>query len=135
MVAFVADLMLSVVRTWTDHLADGTPIWDLLQLSFSVLLNAVVLSLVYRLMPRGKVRWTHAACGGVIVAVVWQIGSQVLSRVMLSGGYSAYGVVGSFIAVMLWIYCASFLLYLGGQLVQVLGNPYDPPLPGTASSP
>jgi uncharacterized BrkB/YihY/UPF0761 family membrane protein len=78
-------------------------------------------------MPRQRVRWTHALSGGLVVAVVWQFGSQLLSRFILGGNYSAYGVVGSFIAVMLWVYCASVLLYVGGQLVQVLGHPYEPP--------
>jgi membrane protein len=132
---FIADLLLSFVHTWTDRLTNGTSLWDLMQLVFSLVLNAIVFALVYRLMPRHKVRWLHAVCGGAMVAIVWQVGSQVLSRIMLRGGYSAYGVVGSFIAVMLWIYCASFLLYLGGQLVQVLGNPRNLPPPTPAADP
>ena len=126
-VFFAADLTFSAMRTWTDRMPAGTSIWDLTQLGFSIVLNSIVLALLYRLMPRQRVRWTHALCGGLVVAFVWQFGSQVLSRFILGGNYSAYGVVGSFIAVMLWVYCASILLYLGGQLVQVLGHPYEPP--------
>jgi membrane protein len=132
---FAADVSLTVVRTWTDALPAGTSIWDVFQFGFSIVLNSIVLALVYRLMPRRKVRWLHAAAGGVTVAVIWQFGSQLLSRFILGGNYSAYGVVGSFIAVMLWVYCASVLLYLGGQLVQVLGNPYEPPPVSPASPP
>lgn len=131
-VFFAADLTFSAMRTWTDQIPAGTSIWDLMQLGFSIVLNSIVLALLYRLMPRQRVRWTHALCGGLVVAFIWQFGSQVLSRFILSGNYSAYGVVGSFIAVMLWVYCASILLYLGGQLVQVLGHPYEPP---TSASP
>ncbi len=61
--------------------------------------------------------------GGLLVAVVWQIGSQLLARFVVGGNYSAYGVVGSFIAMMLWVYWASMVLYLGAQFVEVLGNP------------
>ncbi len=125
-VVFVANMLLPAVRIWTEHLPAGTSIWDVMQLGFSVGLNTLVLSLIYLLMPRRSVRWLHAACGGFVTAIVWQIGNELLSRFMTGGRYSAYGVVGSFIVVMLWVYCASFLLYLGGQLVQVLGHPYDP---------
>ena len=100
-----------------------------MQLGFSLGLNSLVLTLLYRLMPRRKVRWLHAAAGGVTAAVVWQFGGQILGRFILSGNYSAYGVVGSFIAFMLWVYGASIILYVGAQLVQVLGNPYEPPPP------
>ena len=134
-VIFAANLALSVVRTWTDELPAGTSIWDLMQLGFSVGLNTIVLSLIYLLMPRRRVRWVHALWGALITAVVWQIGNELLSRFMTGGRYSAYGVVGSFIVVMLWVYCASFLLYLGGQFVQVLGNPYDPTAANKPSKP
>jgi membrane protein len=126
-VFFVADLTFSAMHNWTDQMPAGTRIWDLTQLGFSIVLNTIVLALLYRLMPRQRVRWIHALCGGFVVAFIWQFGSQLLSRFILGGNYSAYGVVGSFIAVMLWVYCASILLYLGGQLVQVLGHPYEPP--------
>jgi membrane protein len=136
-VVFVADLVFSGIHAWTDQLPAGTSIWDLTQLGFTVFLNTIVMMLLYRLMPRRSVRWVHAFWGGLIFAVVWQIGSQLLSRHILGGTYSAYGVVGSFIAVMLWVYCACVLLYLGGQFVQVLGNPDNstPPVAPRKSSP
>ncbi len=59
------------------------------------------------------------------MAVAWQIGAQIVSRYVVGGHYTAYGVVGSFIAMMLWVYCASILLFLGAQLVQVLGHPEE----------
>ena len=62
-------------------------------------------------------------CVGILIAVIWQLGSQVVSRFIVGGNYSAYGVVGSFIAMMLWVYYASILLLLGAQMVQVLGHP------------
>ena len=60
---------------------------------------------------------------GILIAVIWQLGSQVVSRFIVGGNYSAYGVVGSFIAMMLWVYYASILLLFGAQMVQVLGHP------------
>ncbi len=123
LVVFVADLVLSAIHNWTDQLPGGTSIWDMTQFGFTISFNTVVMTLLYRLMPRRSVRWLHALCGGMIFAGVWQVGSQLLSRYILGGTYSAYGVVGSFIAVMLWVYCACVLLYLVGQFVQVLGNP------------
>ncbi|HEX3724630.1 MAG TPA: YihY/virulence factor BrkB family protein, partial [Pirellulales bacterium] len=124
-VAFAADILLAALRNWTEDLDGGILAWRAVQWGVSVALNGVVFALIYRLLPRAPVLWRHAAMGGFAVAVVWQLGSQLLSRFVLSGGYSAYGVVGSFIAVMLWVYCASLLLFLGGQFVQVLGHPQD----------
>ncbi len=120
---FAADLALSALRSSTQDLALDTAFWQWVQMGSGVVLNAVAMMLVYRLIPRPGVRWLHAAIGGVVVAIVWQIGGQVVSRLLIGGNYSAYGVVGSFIAMMLWVYYASIVLFLGAQLVQVLGNP------------
>jgi membrane protein len=126
-VAFAADLALAAVHTWAEvELPWSGLAWPGLQWTVSVLLNGIVFTLVFKLMPRVRVRWLHAACGGLLVAVTWQVGSQLVSRFIVGGNYSAYGVVGSFIAIMLWVYYASILLFLGGQLVQVLGHPNEP---------
>jgi membrane protein len=124
-VAFVANLMLTALETWAQSLQVGTWAWPDAQWVVNIGLNAVMLTLLYRLIPRAAVLWRHAAFGGLAVALVWQLGSQAVSRFIVGGNYSAYGVVGSFIAMMLWVYCASILLFFGAQMVQVLGHPEE----------
>jgi uncharacterized BrkB/YihY/UPF0761 family membrane protein len=40
---------------------------------------------------------------------------------VISGFYSAYGVVGSFLAVLIWMYYSSAVLFFGAEFVRVLG--------------
>ncbi|MBI3838545.1 MAG: YihY/virulence factor BrkB family protein [Planctomycetia bacterium] len=126
-VAFAADLILTAIKTWAQRLPVDTWAWQDAQSVLSISLNAIMLTLLYRLIPRAAVRWRDAFCGGIVVALVWQLGSQAVSWFVVGGNYSAYGVVGSFIAMMLWVYCASILLFFGAQMVQVLGYPEEPP--------
>jgi membrane protein len=129
--SFVADFVLAGLRTWAADSQSAIEAWPAVQSGTNIGINAIVLMLIYKLIPQAKVRWFHAACGGIMVAIVWQIGSQILARFVVGGNYSAYGVVGSFVAMMLWVYFASILLFLGGQLVQVLGHP-EPEMPDSA---
>ena len=136
--AFVAQLLLSGVQNWAleENLAWTYFLWPRLQFVISLTLNTVALTLVFKMIPRMTVRWRHALVGGTAVALSWQIGAHIVSRYIVGGHYTAYGVVGSFIAMMLWVYCASILLFLGAQLVQVLGHPEEnvTPLPAGRSS-
>ena len=138
-VAFLAELILTAFRNWgeAEQLFWTSSLVPWLHLITSLLLNALVLSMVFKMIPRTSVSWRHALTGGISVAIVWQIGSQIMSRFLVGGHYvTAYGVVGSFIAMMLWVYCASILLFLGAQLVQVLDHPEEspsPPRPSAAS--
>jgi membrane protein len=61
-----------------------------------------------------------------LAAVVWEIGRMILAAFLIGNKYSAYGVVGSFIAVMLWIYYASTVVFLGAEYVQVICRRCDP---------
>jgi len=128
-VSFVIGLVFTAVRTWAEdiswaeQLVGNGSFWHWSQLALSVALNALVLSLVFKMIPRARVRYLHSVCVGILIAIVWQLGSQVVSRFIVGGNYSAYGVVGSFIAMMLWVYYASILLLFGAQMVQVLGHP------------
>jgi membrane protein len=83
-------------------------------------LNCLLFAAIYRILPKTSVRWRNAAAGGLLTAFTWQIGQRVLESIMISNNYSAYGVVGSFLAVMLWMYYASAVVLLGAEFVRVL---------------
>ena len=61
--------------------------------------------------------------GGLFVSIIWLIGQRLLVSFVIGDGYTAYGVVGSFIAIMLWAYYASAALFLGAEFVQALSTP------------
>ena len=114
-VAFVTQLLFTGVQDWAEEeqLSWTMFLWPRLQIALSLTLNAGAMVVVFKMIPRTTVRWREAAIGALSVAVAWQIGAQIVSRYVVGGHYTAYGVVGSFIAMMLWVYCASILLFLG----------------------
>ena len=83
-------------------------------------LNCLLFTVIYKILPKAAVRWRDAAAGGLLTALTWQIGQRVLESIVISNNYSAYGVVGSFLAVMLWMYYASAVILLGAEFVRAL---------------
>ncbi len=77
-------------------------------------------TLIFKILPKAPVRWRDASAGGMLTAVTWQIGQRLLESFVISNNYSAYGIVGSFLAVMLWMYYASAVVLLGAEFVRVL---------------
>ena len=82
-------------------------------------LIATVLAIVYRVLPKSDLRWMDVWLGAILVAVAWEVGKQVLAWFVIGQNYSAYGVVGAFIALMAWIYYASILFFVGAEIVRV----------------
>ena len=75
--------------------------------------------MVFRTLPKSPVQWKYAAQGGLLVALTWEFGRMVLAAFLISDKYGAYGVVGAFIAILLWTYYASAIVLLAAEYVWV----------------
>ena len=54
-------------------------------------------------------------------SLLWEAGRQALAAYLLHLNYpSAYGIIGSFIAVMLWAYYAALVILFGAEYVRVI---------------
>jgi membrane protein len=122
-VAFAAGMILSSALELGDDLI-ALPTWlgTTLQLCISVVFNWAMFTLIYRFLPKKPVRWSEAAQGGLLVSIIWEIGRQLLAALVIGNKYSAYGVIGSFIAIMLWIYYGTIVLFFGAEFVQETCN-------------
>jgi membrane protein len=89
-----------------------------LTIILSLSATTVVFTLLYRLHPRGHVHWIDAFAAAAIGSIFWEVARQLLAVVLTNGRYSAYGVVGSFLAVMIWLYVGNSILYLGAMFVR-----------------
>ena len=114
LVALAAGIAASTVRSLTTQLAGGGWAWRLAEIALSAALFWLFFTLIYKSLPKARVRWPEAARGGLLAALLWEATRQLLACFFVGESYTAYGVVGSLIAVMLWIYVASSILFLGG---------------------
>jgi membrane protein len=135
---FIGTLVLSA----TEHYTTGIiPSFGMLrrplQILFSFGVNTALFTLVYRWIPKNPATLGPSFRGGLVAAAVWEIGRQILALVLIGTKYtSAYGVVGSFIGLMLWCYYAVAVLLLGAEYIQVICHPEEasgkPAPPGSA---
>ncbi len=119
-VVFLLNLVLTGIRPFVLDSTEGKALWQLVPTLVTVGLNCLLFAAIYKILPKVAVRWHAAAAGGLLTAFTWQIGQRVLESIVISNNYSAYGVVGSFLAVMLWMYYASAVVLLGAEFVHVL---------------
>jgi membrane protein len=120
--AMVASMVLSGVLQAMEPAAEAGP-WIQWATSFwiNLGLNLLALTLIYRTLPKPGIRWREALRGGIVAAILWEVGRQALAAYLLRLNYpSAYGIIGSFLAVMLWAYYASLVVLFGAEYVRVL---------------
>jgi membrane protein len=119
-IAFVADTVASAARPWVASFYGGNLLWSSSHMAASLVVNGVLLTLIYKLLPRTHVNWIAALRGGVLASLLWEISRQILGMIILGKKYTAYGVVGSLMALMLWIYIASCIFFFAAEYVRVV---------------
>lgn len=117
---FLAEISLTAVEKYAGQLVP-LPEWlsGFARYGIALAFNVLVFTLVYRWLPRVRVRWNEALRGAIVAAVGWEIGRQLLTWYLTGNQLSsAYGVIGSFIAIQLWCFFAVALIFLGASYIQ-----------------
>jgi len=132
--AFAANLVASALKPWAVEWFDGRS-WSLLQSGASLLVNGVLLTAIYVVLPKARVMWKHALRGGVLATVLWELTRQVLSLAVFGHRYSTYGLVGSVLLLMVWAYVASAVFVFSAGYVRILCDNPAKTSPGEAEAP
>lgn len=92
---------------------------------------AGLFTVLFKVLPDAVIRWRDAAIGGVVTAVLFEIG-RILLAIYLSktAPGSSYGASGSLVALLLWINYSSLIVLFGAEFAQVFarwrGEPIRP---------
>ncbi|XZE45278.1 YihY/virulence factor BrkB family protein [Pirellulaceae bacterium SH467] len=122
LVLFASSMLMAQFRSLTGStLPSLQHVFHFFDTAVTVGLNGVLFGFVYRWLPKKKVHWLDALRGGLLAACVWELGRTLLGMFFIGMRYtSAYGVIGSFIAILLWCYYGISILFFGAEYVQVL---------------
>ncbi|HET6327949.1 MAG TPA: YihY/virulence factor BrkB family protein [Planctomycetaceae bacterium] len=135
---FIGTLVLFAMEQYTKGIIPGSHLlWRPLQSLVSLGTNTLLFSLIYRSLPKKPAPFKYCLRGGLLAATIWEIGRQILAALLIGTRYTAaYGVIGSFIGLMLWCYYGVAVLLMGAEYIEVRwhapGN--KPPNDSNASS-
>jgi membrane protein len=91
----------------------------------SWLLMALLLALVYRLLPDVEIGWRDVAWGSAITSVLFTIGKYGVGfYLQRTGVNTTYGAAGSLVLLLLWIYFSSLIFLLGAEFTRVHSRRY-----------
>jgi membrane protein len=74
---------------------------------------------VFKVLPDVKVAWSDVWVGALVTAVLFKLGQIGMAIYFNHGATTAYGTFGSIIAVLLWAYYSSIIMFLGAEFTQV----------------
>ncbi|NJL44653.1 MAG: YihY/virulence factor BrkB family protein [Leptolyngbyaceae cyanobacterium SM2_3_12] len=115
----VIKTILKLVATFQDTFAfiqvDELQLTQGLQASSSILILALAICILFKILPSLGLSWRDVWLGALLTAVLLVSLQQLVSNSVISIGshFLSYGVIGSVMILMLWIFLACQIFFLG----------------------
>jgi membrane protein len=123
----VSMFVSTVLATMTQEIAPNTKgLAFLIDITVSFGVVSVLFAAIFKFLPDVKVPWRHVWLGAVITAALFTVGKYGLTLYFkFASPTSAFGASGSLVAVLLWVYYSSFILFFGAEFTKVWAVRHD----------
>ena len=126
MVSLVLGAVIAALGKWWGGAFGG---WEVLAQIVNTLvgfgLTTSVFAMIYKLMPRVKVRWHDVLLGAVVTALLFTVGKFLIGLYIgKSAVASSFGAAGSLVIVFLWVYYSAQIFLMGAEFTWVYARTF-----------
>jgi membrane protein len=94
-----------------------------LAVSFGIV--TVLFAMIYKLIPRVRIRWRDVWIGAAVTAALFAVGKFLIGLYLgKSTVASAFGAAGSLVVMMVWVYYSAQIFLLGAEFTWVYAHEY-----------
>jgi membrane protein len=121
LVSLVLSAAIAGLGTFLEGaLPGGEALWMLLNVAISLAIITLLFALIFKVVPDAKIRWHDVWVGAFVTAVLFTIGKLLIGLYLgKSTLTSSYGAAGSLVALVVWVYYTSQIVFLGAEFTQV----------------
>ena len=89
-------------------------------LAIILVVNTLTFAVLFKYLPNTNISWRDVWPGALLTALVWEVAKRLLALYIEHSPYAgAYGIVGTVLVLMTWIYVSSLVLFLGAEFTEV----------------
>jgi membrane protein len=107
----IVDLGAALAYPWLPYV---------LNVLLSMVLVVGLFAVLYRILPRARVRWRDVWSGALLAGLLYEVGKYAIS---LYVGYfvrtSVIGAATSLVAVLIWVYYSALIFLFGAEFIRV----------------
>ena len=114
LIRLFAEILESFISSYTVN------IMQIITYSVSVSVMALGVSILLKVLPAAKIHFRDAFIGGVITALLFNLGKYLIEIYILNSPLSTtYGAAGSFVIFLIWIYFSAAIFLFGAEFTFV----------------
>jgi membrane protein len=124
----IVSLAVSAALTAFGNYLDAIPplgklLFPAMNFLVSLLPISILFAAIYKVLPDRHLEWRDVVVGGVVTAVLFNIGKSLIGWYIGSSAIaSSYGAAGALIVLLLWIYYSIQLFLLGAEFTKIYAN-------------
>ncbi|HEX5280290.1 MAG TPA: YihY/virulence factor BrkB family protein [Micropepsaceae bacterium] len=119
-VLIVSLVVETALKAFTSMLPFGGVVGLAVSFVVSLALTSLMFSAILKFVPQKPVAWRDVWIGGVVTAVLFEIGKLLLGIYLgRSSSFSSLGAAGALIALLIWIYYTAQIFMFGAAFTRV----------------
>lgn len=100
-------------------------LWQSLNLAVSFAVTTLLFAMIFKVLPDAKIRWRDVWIGAAATAALFSLGRFLIGWYLgQAATESTYGAAGSLVALLIWIYYSTQILFLGAEFTQIYAQTY-----------
>ena len=110
----------AALKAFTSMIPFGAALGLAVSFLVSLALTSLMFSAILKFLPQKPVAWHNVWIGGVVTAVLFEIGKLLLGIYLgRSGTFSSLGAAGALIALLFWVYYSAQIFLFGAAFTRV----------------
>jgi membrane protein len=120
MVSLLVSTLMAAFASWVASFLGH---WRITLLAVDVVLtvgiSALVFALLFKYVPQERLAWPDVWVGGLVTAVLFSIGKYAIGFYLAKSAFSSlYGIAGSFLVLLLWVYYSAQIFLFGAEFTR-----------------
>lgn len=119
-VSLVVSSAITAVNTvLSASLSLPTGFWKVTDFFISLGVTTALFALIFKVLPDVRLKWRHVAAGGLVTGLLFTAGKSAIAWYLgTSSVASSFGAAGSLVAILLWVYYATAILFFGAEFTK-----------------
>lgn len=126
---FVVGLAAAAANVWLVRYLprlSGSMAWHGIHFFSSSVIPFMLFTLVFKFIPTTKVEWRDAAVGAALTTFLFSVARIAINFYMsMSHLRSIFGIAGSVIVMLIWVYFSSLILFYGASFTCVYAHRFE----------
>jgi len=119
----VSAALAALGRFFETALPGGEVLWQIVMLLLSLGVTTLCFAFIFKVVPEVEIAWKDVWAGASATALLFTLGKTLLALYIgKSGSTSAFGAAGSMVALVIWVYYSSQVLFLGAEFTRVFAH-------------